>query len=219
MRRPNLQSNPAPSPPMDPQRRTAAIYHLEQAMSLDPAYADPRYHLGKILLSDGRESEAAKCLQEAVNLAIASAEQAGQQAVDLSEGHRFAQSKQSLLKAREQQRLAARAAVMLAQLRQSTGRDEEAVALLSTAVVCDPAHIEAHYLLGRYRQKEGDLPEARRLLEACVGADYAHGQAHIALAQVITDEDQEHLARNHYFTALDLDATLATPELEERFGD
>ncbi|MCH7575002.1 MAG: tetratricopeptide repeat protein [Candidatus Marinimicrobia bacterium] len=203
---------------MPSQRKSDAIYHLEQAIRLDPNYADPLFHLGQLLLGEGRRSAAATRLQEAVTLAIASAESAGENAVAQAGNHRFSRARQSLLKAREQQQLAAEAAFSLARLHQSAGRDG-AEEMLATATVCDPAHAEAHYLLGRVRQQQGDLPEARKLLELCVGSNYAHGAAHIALAQVITAEDEQHLARNHYLTALDMDATLATGELEERFGE
>ena len=185
---------------------------------LDPNYAEPLFQLGQVLLGEGRRRAAAARLQEAVTLAIISAESAGENAVDQAGNHRCSRARQLLLKAREQQQLAAEAAFSLARLHQSAGRHSAAEEMLATATVCDPDHAEAHYLLGRVRQQQGDLSEARRLMELCVGSNYAHGAAHIGLAQVITAEDEAHLARNHYFTALDMDATLATEELEERFA-
>lgn len=193
-------------------------FHLERAIALDPAFADPHFQLALYQLAKLQAAPAIDHLQKAITLGVNSAEASASLALAASKNHRFDRAKWYLVKSRGHHRLAAQASYRLGLLQLEDGALADAGSSFEQAIRYDPGHADAQYQLGRLHQQAGLADQARARFEKSVALDFAHSRAHFALAEVITAADENHLALNHYLTALDLDGALAATALNERFG-
>ncbi len=186
-------------------------YHLEQAMALDALYAAPRLALAQRLLDGQRPDAAARMFTEALAAATGQSDHLAQAATAFGEKNNFDRAKQSLLKAIDQNHLAARAALELGLIQLQAGDPEAAVEHFSRAVELDPDLAPAYYQLGLLAHGQ----PAEAYLRKAVELDFRLTEAHLALARLLEDSTE---AEYHYRIALDLEPNVTDETLEQRFG-
>jgi len=190
-------------------RNAEAIAHYEEALRLQPRFAEAQFNLANRLASIGREEEAIAHYQEALRIFP-----------DFVDAHynlgnhlrRVGRQAEAIAQYQEALRIDPRFAPAhdhLGNLLASLGRTQEAVAEWQETLRIEPAFVEAHYQLAIYFASQGQDEDAISQYEETLRLKPDLAEGHQALGEILVKRGRRREAATHYEEALRLQPALA----------
>ena len=180
----------------------AALDHLQEALRIEPRFAEGRDGLARALLAMGRTEDAVREWNEVLRAKPDYAEaRAGLAAALLAQGRTedaVAESQRALHDAPDLPE--ARTSLGLVLLR--SGRFEEAAAEFRRALAADPDHAAAHAYLAGILLREGEVEEAKAQCREALAVDPDAPGAHYNLGLAFLQERNLEAARAEFEAAI-----------------
>ncbi|MGO9245278.1 MAG: tetratricopeptide repeat protein [Verrucomicrobiia bacterium] len=165
-------------------KREEAIEHYQQALRINPDYAEAHYKLGVALYQTGKREEAIEHLQQALRINPDYAEAHYNLGVALYEAGKREEGIEHFQQALRFKPDYAEAHNNLGVSLAQAGKIEEAVAHFQRALRINPDYAEAHYNLGNALAQVGRVPEAIAHYEQALRIKPDFTQAQNALARL-----------------------------------
>ena len=171
-------------------RLDEAITSYQQALRLEPNFAEAHNNLGAVLKERGNLEEAAASFRQALRLASDNAEAHNNLGVVLEEEGKFDEAIASFQKALRTRPDYAEAHYNLGNVLKAQRKLEEAVTSLQQAVRIQPNYPEAYNNLGNALKEQGNLDEAVASYQQALHLQPDYAEAHNNLGAVLKEQDK-----------------------------
>ena len=181
-----------------------AIRHYQEALRLEPDYADAHNNFGNALLKKGQVDEAIGHYQEALRLNPAGALAHYNFGAALVQKGQIDEAIRQYHEALRLEPEYADAHNNLGEALDQKGQLDEAIRQYREAIRFKPSHADAHNNLGAALYEKGQLDEAIRQYQAALRLKPGHAEAHNNLGLALGRKGQTDEAIRHYQEALRL---------------
>ncbi len=190
-------------------RTAEAINHYNEALKINPVYAEPHYNLGNVLAGQGKLDEAVSHYHEALRINPDHTEAHNNLGNALVKQKRFAEALDHYSEALRINPDFIKAHYNLGATFAEQGKAAEAIDHFTSALKINPDYVEAHNNLGNVLAKQGRVAEAIDHYSEALRINHDNAKVHNNLGSALVEQERTVEAIDHFTSALKINPDYA----------